>query len=98
MDFDNPFTPGGKTFIGDPPTDQGPIVGVPKDYVDDLVKKLEAERLLTRQLQGKIDRQTRELNIRNGQIRQLREDKAKLLADLRRAQGVANERTAPDPR
>jgi len=35
-----------KLFIGDPPTDRGPIVGIPKDDLDKMkrrIKELEAE-------------------------------------------------------
>jgi cell shape-determining protein MreC len=75
-------------------------VGVPKDYVDDLVKKLDDSRALVKELQAKVDRQRKDNDMKSGQIRQLREEKAKLLADLRKAQaqGAQNERTTPGTR
>lgn len=84
MDFDKPM------FLGDPPTDQGPIVGVPKEFVDDLVKKLDASRALTKELQAKVDRQRNDLRLKSAQVQQLREDKAKLTADIKRLQKEAH--------
>jgi uncharacterized coiled-coil DUF342 family protein len=79
MDFDHPF-------IG--PEQKLPEPGYPKDYVDDLVKKLEDSRALVRELQSKVDRQRKDNDMKNGQIRQLREEKALLMADLRKARAA----------
>jgi hypothetical protein len=47
---------------------------------------------LVKELQSKVARQKNELSLKDAQIRQLREDKARLLMDLKRAKEAVDAR------